>query len=155
MLLLAGYRPLLLFSHRDRLHLHDLLLERGAPRGRTTRATTRATRRWRAKTAGSGCDGSTMVISCATAFHNVQCQHGAVYVDIAGYVHIAELPACQPPLPSLAASASSTAVTLVSSDSTSYTHYRSTRSLFVFIHSPTTPRFLSYHRAHLGLRSLS
>ncbi|MCJ1297125.1 Cleavage and polyadenylation specificity factor subunit 1 [Xylographa carneopallida] len=141
-LLMAGHRPLLLFSHRDRLQLHDLLLDRGADRGENegeVEADEEAVSEdseQRLRRLHNG-------VACATTFHNAQCQHGAVYVDIAGYVHIAELPP-PPPLPSLASTATSTAVTLVSPDNPSYTHFD--HDFPVRIHPlASTPRFMSYH----------
>ena len=140
--LLAGYRPLLLFNQRDRLQLHDLLVDRGMDReenegdfeGEDELAGEDSEQRLRRLHNG---------VACATSFHNVQCQHGVVYVDIAGFVHIAELPA-PPPLPSLSASASSTAVALVPSDNTAYTHFD--YPFPVRVHPlASTPRFLSYH----------
>ena len=140
--LMTGYRPLLLFGQRDRLLLHDLLLERGAEKEE-------GDGELEADNEPAGEDSQQRLrrlhngVACAVSFHNVQCQHGAVYIDIAGFVHIAELPP-PPPLPSLAASASSTAITLVSPDNTSYTHFD--QPFPVRIHPlVNTPRFLSYH----------
>ena len=140
--LVAGFRPLLLFNQRDRLQLHDLLLDRRVD-------TEESEGDFEGDDEAVGEDSEQRLrrlhngVACATSFHNVQCQHGAVYVDVAGYVHIAELPV-SPPLPSLTASAASTAVTLVSSDSTAFTHFD--YSFPIRIHPlASTPRFLSYH----------
>ena len=143
-LLLTGYHPLILTSHRGALSLHPFILrppsdadeaDKEVERDSFDTSTSSESRLSQLR------DG----LACCTPFHNSQCDAGCVFIDIAGYVNISELPLpASLPAFSASASAGAAAPVLYSRDSLDCLHLD--RPLPVRVHPLlSTPRFLCYH----------